>query len=76
MFCKITGNTYDIKDGLKVCGCKWLEKERAWQTPFLKEGDPLLRKIKEICKHSHVNISHHNISEECQTIQNILNKKK
>lgn len=70
----ITGDTYDIKEDLKSCGCIWEPEKKRWRSPYIYDGDPLLPKLKRICQVSRVKMIPEKISPECQKIQDILNK--
>ena len=73
---KITGETYPIKDTLKSCGCTWDPNQKLWITPYLSEGEPLLAKLKTLCRFSDVQFIPEKLSKQCEKIQEILNRGK
>lgn len=45
--CIVSGETYDIKDHLKSMGAAWVQKNRYWFMPDMKQDD-VIEKLQEI----------------------------
>lgn len=72
---RILGNTYPFKEDLKAVGCRWNPHIKCWESGHIEKDGSIYLKLKSIATACEGDILPVVLSEECEKIQEILNKK-